>query len=1033
MNILHVTDFHYSAENSVQMKVVESIIRTLSNEELKIDLVLFTGDLVDNGSLIESFQEAGIALFNSLSKKLGIKKENIIFCPGNHDIDRTEIHGAMKSYFDSFITSDESLNAFYKKKDDDVYIDSVKPSFNFYSFLTKFHNPNDDNIISQQYSIHFRKIKEKRIGIACINSAWVSGLDKNKPGKEDKGNLLIPLNLLEEIKLKMGSVDKRIILFHHPLYFLKEFNFYKVESFIHNEFDLMFSGHVHKISSLSRHSGTNGIFEHVAKASLTSKENLGCTIIRLDEIEENVIRVNELTYMPDDEICHFGQEITHTVPCGAEKIEIIAFRKKLFEKILLEKENANNLLLVGSSDKKEDFLTLYCHPVLKKESEGSLETKNAVSYSLEELIKLESNYVILGKDKCGKTSLLRRIQIECLINYSRNGKIPFFFDAREYESKLDANFDLVQLIRNYFGINKNKALDILSSGNLILLIDNYSPNSSMAEYLNKLFLDNPSITYLICTEYNLSRTVDFFQLGNSIYDKLYFHDLRRTEIITYTEKRLSITDNKEEIQTKIIQLCKQLELPLNYWTISLLLLIHDKSSDSYSKNIFSILDICVDEIFGKKRLLLSRSKISFEQIKSICADLAQYLFLNHESNIYSASYNSVLDQIDKSIMANERISANSKDVFDYLLSCSIIKKKNDTDLYVFRLNGFFEYFLALKMTRDISFRDEILNNDVLYLAFKNQLEIYCGFNKSDFDFLLKVFAKSQNKIDTIFTSYNKDKDKELLDKIKEPEILEDVCRKVSIKRALSTAEKAEIEDLVDNLSIDADVHEIKTLNPDEISIEVIERYLFILSRTFRNLDDITGHKEKLTEIFNYIVAAYCDFGFFVIDTFSKDVKNEIENENMKSVDDFPELDLLRFISNFSPLLSQTWLYDGVGHFSIERMIKDEINKIEKDASKFQYKLFVLYFLLLDIDLNSNRQYISIAMDKLTIPLLKYLLYIKLNYYLAFKSANNVTLQKELAAYIKKAQINLDSSSSLSDIQKQIQIKKRMSLINSKKA
>lgn len=46
--------------------------------------------------------------------------------------------------------------------------------------------------------------------------------------------------------------------------------------------------------------------------------------------------------------------------------------------------------------------------------------------SFEELISNTENYTILGKDKCGKTSLLKRIQLEYLINYSRNGRIPFF-------------------------------------------------------------------------------------------------------------------------------------------------------------------------------------------------------------------------------------------------------------------------------------------------------------------------------------------------------------------------------------------------------------------------------------------------------------------------------------------------------------------------------------------------------------------------------------------------------------------------------
>ena len=90
----------------------------------------------------------------------------------------------------------------------------------------------------------------------------------------------------------------------------------------------LFSGHVHKISALTRYSGSNGIFEHVAKASLSSKETLGCSLVEIDEIEENVIKVRELTFIEDSEVMHLGNEIIHSIPCGKEKAEMISFRKR---------------------------------------------------------------------------------------------------------------------------------------------------------------------------------------------------------------------------------------------------------------------------------------------------------------------------------------------------------------------------------------------------------------------------------------------------------------------------------------------------------------------------------------------------------------------------------------------------------------------------------------------------------------------------------------------------------------------------------
>lgn len=1025
MNILHITDFHYTNESAAQIKVVKSIVKSILKSGAIIDFVFFTGDIVQAGNKIETFQSASKALFEELSNKLNVKKENIIFCAGNHDIDRSKVHSAANAYFESSITSDEKLNNFYNSKKDSMYLDSLKPSDNYRTFLESFHPTNELNINKDLYSIHFRSANNEKIGIVCLNSAWISAIDKN--GKEDKGNLLIPQVLLEEVKNDLREVDKKIILIHHPLYFLKDFNFYGIENFIHNEFDLMFSGHVHKISSVSRHSGTNGIFEHVAKASLSSKEALGCSLIEIDEIEENKIHVKELTCINDDEECYIGQKITHTIPCGIEKSKLIAFRRKIFDKISLEKESANNLLLIKEDEEIKDFLLLYNHPILKKESEGGLESKKTASISMEELLN-GFNYLILGKDKCGKTSLLKRIQIDCLINYSKQGKIPYFFDAREFELRLDSNFNMEQYIKSYFGINKEKAQEILSTNNFLLLVDNYSPNSGMAAYLDEFVVKYPNISYIICAEYNLSRTVDVIQFGESVYDKLFFHDLRRKEIVAYTEKRLSSKQKKEEVHDKIIQLCKQLELPLNYWTVSLLLLIHNKSSDSYFKNLFSVLDVCVDEIFGKKQLLIMRSRISFEQLKTICAELAKHLFVNHEQTVYSASSEEIVVFIDNIIIENDRISTNGKDVFNYFVSCGILKQKED-DSFVFRLNGFFEYFLAFQMTKDPTFKKQIIDDEEKYLAFKNQLEIYSGFKRDDIEFLTTIYNKSRKKIDPIFGKYNKNKDNELLMKIKEPQNIEDTCRKLSIQKSLTAIQKAEIEDVTDELTINSDVHLIEGINPEIINSELLERYLVILSRVFRNSDEILGNKDKKTEIFNAIIDYYCDFGFFLIDEFSEFTKKEIEKDDFIDIENFPELNLLRFISNFSPIIAQTSLFDGLGHFNLERMIKNEIDKLEANPSENQYKLFILYFLLLDIDINTNREYIDIALDKIKMPILKYIAVIKLNYYLAFKTSNNKVLQRFLSNKIQQAKLSLDNKTDIGEIQKQIQEKKRISNTN----
>ena len=167
----------------------------------------------------------------------------------------------------------------------------------------------------------------------------------------------------------------------------------------------------------------------------------------------------------------------------------------------------------------------------------------------------------------------------------------------------------------------------------------------------------------------------------------------------------------------------------------------------------------------------------------------------------------------------------------------------------------------------------------------------------------------------------------------------------------------------------------------------------------------------------------------MIDEFAEITKTEISKEGEFDFKNSPELELLKFISNFSPILSQIMLFEGLGHFNLERMIKTEIKILEVEPSLNQYKLFMHYYLLLDIDLNGNKELIQKSLDLIKIPILKYIIFVKLNYYLAFKTGSNRQLEKELSNLVQKAKLNLDSKSSISDIHRQIQEKKRVSIIN----
>ena len=76
---------------------------------------------------------------------------------------------------------------------------------------------------------------------------------------------------------------------------------------------------------------------------------------------------------------------------------------------------------------------------------------------------------------------------------------------------------------------------------------------------------------------------------------------------------------------------------------------------------------------------------------------------NHRPNVYSCSYEELIEFISSLIKGNPRIVGEAKDVFDYLMETGILKKKENR--YTFRLNGIFEYFLAAYLLDNPTFKD----------------------------------------------------------------------------------------------------------------------------------------------------------------------------------------------------------------------------------------------------------------------------------------------------------------------------------------
>ena len=260
MKILHISDFHYKdspRDIAAQAILIDKLIENLPEPET-IDFLIFSGDLVFSGKKAENFQDAYLSFLGRIGLKLKLKRRNIIICPGNHDVDRSAVSEPVKEYIRK-VNSSDGLVKLIEENKQDIFGLSCNPTKNYWDFEKQFYALGESmgiDKVDKLITTHTRQYDKWKLGFVCINTAWCS------TGNDDKGNLFFPKSELEKAiyYLKNEKVDWKILVLHHPLSDLREFNKIDIEDFIYSEFHFMFSGHLHKREDFIRLTQSEGSY-----------------------------------------------------------------------------------------------------------------------------------------------------------------------------------------------------------------------------------------------------------------------------------------------------------------------------------------------------------------------------------------------------------------------------------------------------------------------------------------------------------------------------------------------------------------------------------------------------------------------------------------------------------------------------------------------------------------------------------------------------------------------------------------------------
>ena len=266
MRILHFSDFHLrpNKQGERSMDIFDRMMDKLQEirQEANIDLVIFSGDMIDKGGtnfgkpLAECLQDFKDKIISPLVNQLQIGYHQFLFVPGNHEVVRDlrdeEKLGEIKSETDveNFLSDNEPVPhlqeflCFQKKYYDSLAVPGLEVKHNGLSITLKM------------------PINGKMIGISLLNTAWMCGSDN------DRGKIMLGLSQINRSWFEIKDCQIKLAISHHHYNFLEECDGNKISEVLHKHYDIYAVGHTHGMKTTHEEDENGSLFISVAAGNL---------------------------------------------------------------------------------------------------------------------------------------------------------------------------------------------------------------------------------------------------------------------------------------------------------------------------------------------------------------------------------------------------------------------------------------------------------------------------------------------------------------------------------------------------------------------------------------------------------------------------------------------------------------------------------------------------------------------------------------------------------------------------------------------
>ena len=961
MRILHFSDFHLDKTPiniSKSQKLIENMLQAIMpyHNERHIDLIIFTGDMVNVGgksfdNIQQGFQTFKNLIINPLIKALNLGNERFIFCPGNHDVNRAQDNKFAESGLTEQLNNAQSLDEFY---DDSKSSEVMKRILDFKKFEKSYYEGTPN--LSYQYSnfqSNFKiNIDDKSIGITALNTAWRCW-DSNT----DKGKILMCSRQISDSESYINDCDIKIALSHHSYTWMNNFEVLQLEKYITQDYDMYFCGHTHSSNAEYCIKPEGKTFKLVAPGIMTAN-NLeknpqyknGFSIIDYDL--DNAF-VETMLFFQND-VLQFIQDKNHgktgvwhvDIPLGEEQLQ----RKRIQEVIISIKEEVeylNKHLLSYNTDTKapktfnEIFVTpqLTIKKKLDKEKDDNQEFEEE-NINIDEIIKSDDNFIIFGIKESGKTILLDKLLLEILNKSNGTDTLPAVIRFSDIKN------DIEYCIRNYWHQKKTSSIQLIEQCNIILLIDDldFSDNQRM-EILISFINSHPNSRFIAtCLETQKNDLVlDAYSCPDIDYKRVEINEFNSKQIKTLAQNWITDNNNPEAKAKKIellINAFSAIDLPRTPFAISMFLWILERQQNYRPQNNSILIKQFLESLLQSNETKgAPREQFDFVNKSSLLGILAKEM-LDAGNQNYSLPSSKVLEIIENHMAELKFKFYSARKEMNNFLNLGILTE-DDKSRITFRFSCFFEYYLFVFMEQNDDFKKYVLSPE-RFTKFSNEIIYYTGIHRNEKEILKMI-------VDTLEYDYI-DINDIVFQKIRSVDDFFNVDK--------SLIENLSVNDLMQVLpdkqtEIEKEAESDAKLNSKQASVNqgVIEKkdsnkfndYAKLLLLSMDVLKNSEEIKEESIKKLYYTTILRNSISYMILfKLICEEMIKHSSHYSQQRIED------LKFCLRILPVLHQTLISEHMGTYKLTEVIKEKLDEDYQNDNISEMEIFLSTFLYIDL-------------------------------------------------------------------------------------